>query len=72
LGLGVKAGNTPSVSAGSLKSPLTINAAFGVVDQVIFRDAVVLDGITNDAAEESDVRAGTNLAEEISDRGRGA
>src|SRR6202158_6226903 len=40
-----------------------------VVDQVIFRDAVVLDGIANDAAEEGDVRAGANLAEEIGDRG---
>src|SRR6266567_3320976 len=38
------------------------------VDQVIFRDAVVFDGIANDASKEGDIRAGANLAEEISDR----
>src|SRR5205823_5915471 len=32
-------------------------------------DAVVLDSIADDAAEKSDVRAGANLTEEISDRG---
>src|SRR5437870_10877057 len=38
------------------------------VDQVIFRDAVVFNGIANDAAEEGDIRAGADLAEEISYR----
>src|SRR5258705_6986129 len=36
-----------------------------VVDQVIFRDAAVFDGIADDAAEERDVRAGADLAEDI-------
>src|SRR5260370_14669380 len=40
-----------------------------VVNQVFLGDPVVLDSIANDAAEESDVRAGANLAEEIGDRG---
>src|SRR6267143_2474672 len=69
LRLGVKAGEHPICVARQLEIAFDDERRVRVVDRVIFRDAVVLDGIVNDAAEEGDVRAGANLAEEISDRG---
>ena len=67
LGLGVKAGEHPIGVRGQLEIAFDDERRIRVVDQVIFRDAAVLDGIANDAAEESDVRPGANLAEKIGD-----
>src|SRR5437016_4634450 len=69
LRLGVKAGEHPIGVGRQLEIVFDDERCVRVVDQVIFGDAVVLDGVANDAAEEGDVRAGANLAEEISDRG---
>src|SRR5713226_7241157 len=69
LRLGVKAGEDPVRVGRKLEIAFDDERRVRVVDHVIFRDAVVLDGIANDAAEEGDVRAGANLAEEIGDRG---
>src|SRR5260370_28688946 len=70
LRLGVKAGENAVRIARQLKAGFDDKRCVREVDQVFFRDAVVLDGIANDAAEKRDVRAGANLAEEISNRGR--
>src|SRR5438445_85688 len=69
LRLGIKAGEHPVRVGRQLEIALDDKRRVRVVDQVIFRDAVVLDGVANDAAEKSDVRTGANLAEEIGDRG---
>src|SRR5260370_18013842 len=69
LRLGVKAGEHPVRIGGQLEIAFDDERRVRVVDQVFLGDAVVLDGIANDAAEEGDVRAGANLAEEIGDRG---
>src|ERR1700704_5707217 len=69
LRLGVEAGEHPVHVGGKLEIAFDDERRVRVVDHVIFRDAVILDGIANDAAEEGDVRAGANLAEEIGDRG---
>jgi len=35
----------------------------GVVDEIVFRDSIVLDCVADDSAEESNVRSGANLTE---------
>src|SRR5438105_350305 len=40
----------------------------GVVEQVVFCDAMVLDGVLNQAAKERNVRTRANLAEQIGNR----
>ena len=37
----------------------------GVIDEVVFGDAIVLDRVVDQAAEKGDVSAGANLQEEI-------
>src|SRR5216683_906623 len=69
LRLGVKAGEHTIRVGGQLEIVFDDERSVGVVDQVIFRDAVIFDSIANDTAEESDVRPSANLAEEIGDRG---
>src|SRR5260370_13556018 len=69
LRFGVKTGEYAVGVGGHLEIAFDDERRVRVVGQVIFCDAVVLDGITNDAAEESDVRASANLAEEVGDRG---
>ena len=41
----------------------------GVIEQIIFGHAVVLDGVVDDSAQKRDVRSGANLAEQIGIRG---
>src|SRR6201982_3776675 len=64
----VEAGEYSVSIAWQLEIAFDDERGVGEIDQVIFRDAIVFDGIANDTAKEGDVRAGANLAEEISDR----
>src|ERR1700679_1363771 len=43
----------------------------GVIDEIILGDAIVFDGIADQPAEESDIRAGANLDEKVGGAGRG-
>ncbi len=67
--LRVEAGKHTIGVAGQLEVAFDDERRVRVVDQILLRDAVVLDGVANDAAEEGDVRPGANLAVEIGDRG---
>ena len=53
---------------GQLEPVLHNKSRVRVVQEVIFRDAIVLDGIVDDSAEESDIAARAKLAEQIRDR----
>ena len=50
---------------GQLESVLHDERGVRVVDEVVVRDAVILDRVVDQAAEEGDVGAGANLQEEI-------
>ncbi len=54
-----------------LESVFDDERGVGVVDQIFVRDAVVLDGVIDEAAEKREVAAGANLTENIGLR-RGA
>src|SRR4029077_20508358 len=69
LRFGVKAGENAVRIARKLKAGLDDKCRVREVDQVIFRDAIILDGIVNDTAKKGDVRAGADLAKEIGNRG---
>src|SRR5690348_14211602 len=49
---------------GQLETVLDYKCCVCVVEQVVFGDAIVFDGVMNQAAEESDVGACANLAEQ--------
>ena len=53
-----------------LESVIDDERGVGVVDQVLVRNAVVLDGVIDKAAEKREVAAGANLAENIGLRRR--
>src|SRR5258706_6923901 len=55
LRLGVKAGENTVRIAWQLKAGFDDKCRVREVDQVIFRNAIIFDGIANDAAEEGDV-----------------
>src|SRR5208337_3558799 len=52
-----------------LESVFNDEGSIRVVDQVVVRDAVVLNGVVNQASEEGNVGSGANLEEEISGGG---
>src|SRR5579872_1190255 len=52
------------------ESFLNDECSIRVVDEIFSRDPVVLDGITNQPAEECDVSAGANLKVEVGGSGR--
>src|SRR5207237_7476189 len=53
-----------------LESFLDDKCSVGVVEQVVFGDAMVFDGVVNEAAEERNIRTCANLAEQVGNRGR--
>ncbi len=63
LGLGVEAGIQAVV--GQLEAVFDEERCVGVVDEILVCDAIVLERVVDDAAEESDVAAGTNLQEKV-------
>ena len=50
---------------GQLESFLYDERRIRVIDQVIFRDAVIFNRVADQSAEERDVGAGANLAEQV-------
>src|ERR1700722_7800793 len=52
-----------------IKSVFNNEGGVGVVDEIVFRDAAVGDGVVDDAAEEGDVGAGTDLYVHVGVRG---
>src|ERR1022692_4234279 len=67
LFLRIETGEQPVV--GELKPFLDDEGSVRVIDEIVFGDAVVFDGVPDDAAEEGDVGAGADLYVHV--RGRG-
>src|SRR5208282_3625043 len=67
LFLGIKSGE--EAVFGQIKSILDNEGGVGVVEEIVFRDAVVFDGVSDDATEERDVGAGTDLHIHVGGRG---
>ena len=57
---GIKPGEQPVV--GQLEAFLDDERGVRVIDEILFRDAVVFDGVADQPAEERNVGAGANLA----------
>ena len=52
-----------------IESVFNDEGGVGVIDEIIFRDAAVGDGVIDDAAEEGDIGAGANLKIHVGIRG---
>ena len=61
------AGSKPEIQAvlGQLEPFLDDERRVGVVDEIVVRDPIVLDGVVDQAAEKRDVGAGANLQEQV-------
>ncbi len=68
LGRRIEAGEQSVV--GQLESVFDDECSVGVIDQVLMRDAVVLDGVVDQAAEKRKIGPGANLAENVGLRRR--
>ena len=63
LGAGIKPGKQTVFR--QLEAFLHHEGGIGVVEEIILRDAIVLDRVADQSSQKSDVCAGTNLQEEI-------
>ena len=68
LGGGIESRIEPVL--GKLEAVFDDEGGVGEIHQIIFGDAVVLDGVMDQPAEEGDIRAGANLEVKVGHRGR--
>ena len=68
MGGGVESGIEPVF--GKLEAVFDDEGGVGEIHQIVFGDAVVLNGVMDQPAEEGDIRAGADLQVKVGDGGR--